>query len=365
MALKFNPATGKFEEDMMDMASNELASTPIQPIKPETTQPMDPTVKDYLMKKFDFGKYSDEARQKLIEDSQLGFGDKAGAALAAIGAGFMGKDAGAAGQAKLAAAKADKKAALDAFDTGRRNMIEGFDLDRKATGAAREDEKYAKDQDLLKREQDPNSEESKMADELARKMGYKGGPITAEKFKSFSPTMQKMYELEQSKSEKALDRQIKMEQIEASKANRAAADADRKQKANELNASDAKYLTQIQSGSDAVDAMGKALEAGDNTFSLIGDNDFTRNARVAAEMYGRLQSGGAINKDEEERFIAMLPKMTDSAEQQQKKLAQAKAYYEQAKANFKGGKYKDSGTAPKEESKKEALPQPKPNHRSF
>jgi hypothetical protein len=33
-----------------------------------------------------------------------------------------------------------------------------------------------------------------------------------------------------------------------------------------------------------------------------------------------MQSGGAISKDEEERFMAMAPKFTDSAAMQRKKL---------------------------------------------
>ena len=70
----------------------------------------------------------------------------------------------------------------------------------------------------------------------------------------------------------------------------------------------------------AVDKMGTALDAGNSTFSLVGDNDYTEAERKAAEAYGRMQSGGAINKEEEKRFLAMLPRATDSKEMQRKKL---------------------------------------------
>lgn len=55
------------------------------------------------------------------------------------------------------------------------------------------------------RESDPNSEESMFAKEAAKRMGYKGdvSGLTAEKFKSISPVMEKMYDIEQKK----LDRQ--------------------------------------------------------------------------------------------------------------------------------------------------------------
>lgn len=80
-------------------------------------------------------------------------------------------------------------------------------------------------------------------------------------------------------------------------------------------------------GLKAVRDMRTALDAGQNTFSMIGDNDFTESQRRAAEAFGRLQSGGAINKDEEVRFIAMGPKSTDSKEMQHRKLANQEAEY--------------------------------------
>lgn len=73
-----------------------------------------------------------------------------------------------------------------------------------------------------------------------------------------------------------------------------------------------------------IDKMGGALDQGENTFSLVGDTPYTAAERMAAEAYGRMQSGGAISEDEEKRFMAMLPKATDSAEMQRKKLLDQK-----------------------------------------
>lgn len=163
---------------------------------------MNPDVNQYLSQKFNLGEYGDDQRKKLADENKVGFGDKAFAALAALGAGFQGKDAGAAGQAHLNSTKQGYKDKMDSFDKGRQGKIQEFDLDRKATGAQREDEAYGRDQDKLKREMDPNSQESKMANDLAASMGYKGAPITAQQFKDFSPVMQKKYEI----AEKSLDR---------------------------------------------------------------------------------------------------------------------------------------------------------------
>jgi hypothetical protein len=54
-------------------------------------------------------------------------------------------------------------------------------------------------------------------------------------------------------------------------------------------------LTQLQ-------RMKSFINKGQSRHMPIGDNDFTIAMRIAAENYGRKQSGGAINKDEEARF---------------------------------------------------------------
>jgi len=188
--MPINPLTGLEEDEI------------IQP-PPSADAGINSSVKDYLMQKYNLAGYGDQDRQKLVQENQAGFGDKAQAALAAIGAGFMGNDAGAAGQSVLARQKGERDAKLSDFDKGRAAKIQEFGLNRDAVNADREDAKYGKDQELAARESDPNSQESKMANDLAKEMGYKGQPITAAQFKQFSPVMQKKYEI----AEKRLDRQ--------------------------------------------------------------------------------------------------------------------------------------------------------------
>lgn len=72
-----------------------------------------------------------------------------------------------------------------------------------------------------------------------------------------------------------------------------------------------------------VQEMRKALKAGQNTFSVIGDNEFTIGSQNFVEGLGRMQSGGAIGAEEQKRFENMRPKATDSAAIQMKKLDQA------------------------------------------
>lgn len=181
-----------FEEEDDDELIGFPAIAPEDHPIPSLPAPGAPDVKDYIAKKFSIGQYSPEARQKLVESSKTDFGDRALAALSAVGAGFQGQNAGAAGANSLNAAKAEKRQQLDEFDKGRANTIQEVGLERDA-------EKYGRDEEIRKREDRLDSQESNMANELAKRMGYKGNPVTATQFKGFSPALQKMYEIEQKK----------------------------------------------------------------------------------------------------------------------------------------------------------------------
>ncbi len=87
-----------------------------------------------------------------------------------------------------------------------------------------------------------------------------------------------------------------------------------------LKGTDRTHFDQAVMGLRAADDMAKALKGGSNTFSIIGDNPFTIAARNWNEAIGRLQSGGAINKEEEGRFRKMAPGALDAAPIQVKKI---------------------------------------------
>jgi hypothetical protein len=74
-----------------------------------------------------------------------------------------------------------------------------------------------------------------------------------------------------------------------------------------------------------IQGMRDALSRGSNTFSIVGDNDFTNARKAFVEGFGRLQSGGVIGKDEIETYESMAPKVTDTPKQQQDKLRNLEA----------------------------------------
>lgn len=91
-------------------------------------------------------------------------------------------------------------------------------------------------------------------------------------------------------------------------------------KLTKLSSGDKSRLDNAMMALKALDEMGQALDAGENTFSLVGDNPYTAAERRATEAYGRMQSGGAINKDEEKRFSKTLPQYTENPQIQRQKL---------------------------------------------
>lgn len=70
------------------------------------------------------------------------------------------------------------------------------------------------------REQDPNSDESKVAQEIALEMGYTGdiSMLTAERFRTFSPALNLRFEKAQRAAEKEAERLDKKEQAEEQRA---------------------------------------------------------------------------------------------------------------------------------------------------
>lgn len=76
---------------------------------------------------------------------------------------------------------------------------------------------------------------------------------------------------------------------------------------------------------NGVQRMKQALKSGEDTFSLVGDNNFTLGQNDFVEGLGRMQSGGAIGEEEQKRFNNFTPRPTDSAKIQQLKLQKAEA----------------------------------------
>ena len=148
-------------------------------------------------------KYGLADRQKIVDqNAQEASGPNWQAGLAALGAGLQG---GNALQAGMSVAKQQE-------DT-RKGRLSEFDKQKTQYLADRDD---AASQEKLKREMDPNSAESKMAQSLAIEMGMspeRANGLSATKFKEFSPSLQKIYEIRERKLDRNDAREERRMQI--------------------------------------------------------------------------------------------------------------------------------------------------------
>ncbi len=177
------------QPSLMPKAKNIMQETPRS-----SPEPMNPMLKEYLMPKLNLAGYEDADRKKLMDGNKADFGDKFQAALAAAGAGFMGKDAGAAGNAVLSRQKGERDSKLSEFDKARAGKIQQYGLDREVM-------KNDKDDETLKRESAVDSEESKLAQGLASKVlpGKDFSQMSAAQINKLMPSLTKIYDIEQQK----------------------------------------------------------------------------------------------------------------------------------------------------------------------
>ena len=195
----------------------DISMPPISTPRQEKAKPLNPIVSEYLKKKmtpavdapaadilaapappeakqsFDYGEYSDDARKKLLAEQEgYDLRGNSAAALASLAAAFQGGNSVAASQGVLDSNQRADERKLAQFDKGRAGKVQEYDMNRKLTGDVRADAAYS-------RESDPNSQESKTAQMLAKKfapgMDFVG--MSATQLKEKIPSLEKLYSVDQ------------------------------------------------------------------------------------------------------------------------------------------------------------------------
>lgn len=294
-----------------------------------------------------------EGIQKRESEAILGRGRLADSAFRRMDAAATGMDALDAGD------QADARRPYEDEAIRQRSESSTLDLEGKRRGVADQAQKS-----------DPNSEVSQTMRNLARDRWKRvfGSDlpenISATALEKYMPEVAKEYgvimdrEFRQSEAQarrEAQDRHDRLwtqdrnadrrsrEEIAAEARAARQAEADAKRAAGvapkPLGTEDKKRLDFAREGIVAIRGMENALAGGDWTRSATS-NDFTNNLDLFAEAYGRMQSGGAINADEEKRFKRLAPGPLDSPEMQKNKMANMrKVFMDRAKTilgdNFK------------------------------
>ena len=277
-------------------------------------------------------KYGLADRQKIVDqNAQETSGPNWQAGLAALGAGLQGGNALQAGMAVKNQQDAQRQAKLNEFDKQKAQFI-----------ADRDD---AASQEKLKREMDPNSDESKMAQSLAVAMGMNAAQakgLTASKFKEFSPALQKKYEI----AEKSLDRKERaadrMEAREIRQSEKQLAHDDKQAKEAKLSDKQIESFTDIDNAASDLNNILAGLGKNSNWTGsidgripdfLVGEDQAAWRSAIGKykDAYRKAITGAGASTQEMARLESRLPSETDTfenfkakAQEAQKELARRK-----------------------------------------
>lgn len=178
-------------EDLQELLNNSPEQAQ-PPAMPDVTQNSVGSVTPDMVNQYVSQKYGLGQRQALQDQIDTeNQGPNWQAALASLGAGLSGGNAAAAGQAVLNQQAGDQNRRLRQFDENA--------LAEKNELAAKRSEAQAKS------DNDPNSDASKLAQNLAKDMGVDPSllpNLTAARFKAIGPTLEKKFKIEQDRLER-------------------------------------------------------------------------------------------------------------------------------------------------------------------
>lgn len=186
--------------------SSDDSSPALQEQSSQLSSPTPPPATPAATPQFDIAAYSPEKRAALVKavnDS----GNPFAAALAGFGAGVSGGSVTNAFNSTINSGKAPEVAELQAFDRARGQGLQDTQIQKDQ----RNDQQA---QAKLARESDPNSLESKTAQDLAVKLGMdpeQAKQLTAAKFKDFSPALEKSYQIAQRSADLKLKAQAQQD----------------------------------------------------------------------------------------------------------------------------------------------------------
>lgn len=191
------------------VAKIQAADAPVASADPVPAAPVETPYKEMVLEnirqKYLGDKYSDAARQKLVdENNSFNPLSALSAGLVSFGTGLAGGDAGSAGSAFLKNEQAKKDNRLNVFDKGRSAILDdvksGQDL-----------MKFEEDQALAKREGDQNSQETSIYRAIGSEMmpNFDFSKMNARQIKALIPSTTKLYEIQQKKIKDSEDRDVR------------------------------------------------------------------------------------------------------------------------------------------------------------
>ena len=298
---EIDPVTGLPKTPNSDVSSILAPAAPVEPnmsMENELVGPPAPSmdapkpevnVRDYLMKKYGLdSKYSDEARENTIKDNEMGMGQGLMAAISAIGAGYQGKDSGAAASNMLSGFKKNADSKISQFDSARQQALQNVDNDRKMAKEDRDEKDYAS-------KNDPMSELS-----IAKREAFKSAygvdipdTMSASKLDELSPALSKKVEMDLAKQNRAQDQSNKDREFSLKETEQGLKREAAGAKAKEGSAAQ-----------NTVRGFGKRIEQAEKAFADIANTGYDRSSIASGigSMFPNIvRQDEAVRQDQAER----------------------------------------------------------------
>jgi hypothetical protein len=188
-----------------------------------------------------------------------------------------------------------------------KQLDEGFNTFNAANKADYELQKMGKDKEIFARESDPMSEESKLAQNLAKRMGVSpemASKITAEQWKAQGPMYQKMFEVERTKEDRAFareDRALAREDRLAARSEGATARAF-------ANLPEEKKQTIIGLAKKNVDkqAIANSIDSVMNSWDKLSEDEKLTQGKQLIKVLNSTQGSDAVGVEEARRLAGKL-----------------------------------------------------------
>lgn len=286
MANLFGKLFGKEEDEVME--APEAIGAVEQPLPVGIENPM---VREYMMN-----------RKSLVDKQreEAAGPDYSGAALSILD-GITGRsDAD-----EFSKARKEKKA------NELKQLDEGFNTFNQANKADFELQKMGKDKELFAREADPMSAESKLAQDLAKRMGVSpdtASKITAEQWKAQGPMYQKMFEVERTKEDRALARQDRATELNEKREDRKAALAATATTRAFENLPEEKKQTIIGLAKKNVDrqAIANSIDSVMNNWDKLSEDEKLTQGKQLIKVLNSTQGSDAVGAEESKRLAGKL-----------------------------------------------------------
>lgn len=247
-----------------------------------------------LKEKYGLNKFSDEERQKLVEENNAAASPIA-SAFAGFGAGLRGGNVSDAFDSAMKSSQAKTTAKLNAFDKGRENMARDFAFERDLTKADREDKSFAEDNDVT-------SPKSVAMIDYLKSVGYKGPDLPYSKAKDLSPVLTQAFEMKQKQADKNREYSLREQELGLKKSALSA----EKNRFGQLPVDKQEVIKGLAKDNAGKESIANAIDAVLSNWDNLSDEEQLQQGRQLIKTLNSTQGKDAVGAEEAARLAGKL-----------------------------------------------------------